>query len=126
MSDVCNLTPPCAAGEPHSHIINSGRKDDQAKPRMDLLPPTALREIASVLTVGAERYGAYNWAQGMDWSRLIGAAYRHLAAFQAGENNDPDSQFSHAAHLACCAIFLLTYQQTGIGKDDRYKYEIKK
>lgn len=103
-----------------------GRKDDAGKPRMDLLPPTALLEIASVLTLGAAQYGEYNWLKGMKWSRLIGAASRHMAAFSAREDNDPISGFSHLAHAACCMLFLLTYKQLGLGEDDRPKYEAKK
>jgi hypothetical protein len=86
---------------------------------MDLLPPDALREVAAVLTFGANKYGDRNWEKGMDWGRLIGAAYRHLAAFQEGENLDDETQLSHMAHLACCSMFLLSYQLRNIGKDDR-------
>lgn len=98
-----------------------GVKHDQEKIRLELLPTEALEEVAKVLTFGAKKYGDWNWAQGMSWSRLMGAAMRHLFAFARRESNDPETNLSHMAHLACCAIFLLTYQLKELGTDDRPK-----
>ena len=106
--------------------MSGGRKDDLGKPRMELLPPTALLEVATVLTMGAAKYGDWNWFKGMKWSRLLGAANRHLAAFSTREDNDAESGCSHLAHAICCLLFLLTYKQLGLGEDDRPIYEIKK
>lgn len=96
-----------------------GRKDDQQKVRLDLLPFGALLEVGRVMTHGANRYGADNWLQGMAWRRLLGAALRHLFAFAMGEGRDPETGLSHLAHAACCCLFLLTYQLEGLGTDDR-------
>lgn len=98
-----------------------GRKDDQAKPRTDLLPAGALLEVAKVLGSGADRYGADNWRKGMAWRRLIGALLRHVLAFSRGEDRDPDTGLPHLAHATCCALFLLTYQLEKLGQDDRAK-----
>lgn len=110
-----------AAEAPAAPRLNEGRKADASKPRMDLLPPDALREIAQVLTKGAKKYGDRNWEKGMDWGRLIGAAYRHLSAFQSGEDFDDETGLPHLAHLACCTMFLLSYQMRGAGRDDRHR-----
>ena len=96
-------------------------KHDNSKPRLDLVPSAALLEVAKVLTFGAGKYSAHNWRKGFDWSRLIGASMRHLAAFNDGQNLDEETRLSHVAHLACCALFLLEHQLKGLGKDDRYK-----
>ena len=101
--------------------MSEATKHDQAKPRAELLPSAPLLMIAEVLSFGAEKYAAHNWRQGFDQSRLIGAAMRHLLAYNDGEDTDPESGLSHLAHLGCCVLFLLEHQAKGIGCDDRYK-----
>jgi hypothetical protein len=96
-------------------------KYDGEKPRMELLPTAPMVEIAKVLTFGAKKYAAHNWRGGFDYSRLVGAAMRHLTAFNDGEDIDPESGLSHIAHLGCCTMFLLEQIQKGTGNDDRYK-----
>lgn len=96
-------------------------KHDGDKPRLDLLPPEALIEIAHVLTHGADKYGAYNWRKGMNWSRLFAAALRHMFAWQMGETHDSETQRSHLAHACCCLMFLMVYEKLSMGVDDRVK-----
>lgn len=99
---------------------NTGKKFDQEKPLMSLLPFEALREVAEILTFGAVKYGHHNWRLGMKWSRIQDAMLRHYEAFARGEDFDPESGKLHTAHLACNALFLLTYQLLNIGEDDRW------
>lgn len=101
--------------------MTEGRKDDNGKAPMSLIPQPALEELAKVLLFGKQKYNAHNWRAGMDWSRLADAAMRHLTAWYDGEDNDPESGLSHIAHLLCCAAFLMTYQKDGLGNDDRFK-----
>lgn len=98
-----------------------GIKHDGEKARVELLPSQPLFMIAEVLGFGAQKYAAHNWRAGFDQSRLIGAAMRHLLAYNDGEDTDPESGLSHLAHLGCCVLFLLEHQAKGIGQDDRYK-----
>lgn len=98
-----------------------GVKADAGKPRLELIPPEGITAVATILTFGAEKYGARNWEKGMDWSRPFGACLRHLYAWWAGEDRDPDTGKSHLWHAACNVFFLLVYEQRGIGKDDRHK-----
>ena len=102
-----------------------GVKNDQEKPRMSLLPFVALKEVAKILTFGAEKYAPHNWLLGMDWSRIESAMLRHYTAYTSGEDIDPESGILHMAHLATNALFLLTYQLMNIGNDDRFKQEKK-
>lgn len=88
---------------------------------MELLPTVPLRAIAEVLTFGAKKYDAHNWRGGIEYSRLIGAALRHLTAYNDGEDKDPESGLSHLAHLGCCVLFLLEQENKGTGLDDRYR-----
>lgn len=98
-----------------------GRKDDQGKPRMELLPGDALNEIAKVLTFGAAKYEDRNWERGMKWGRPFGALMRHMWAWWQGEDKDPETGLSHLAHAACCILFLLSYELRKAGEDDRPK-----
>lgn len=99
----------------------SGNKFDADKPRMDLLPPHALREVARVLVCGAAKYGDHNWREGIAFSRVYAAAQRHLNAYWDGEDLDSESGLPHLAHATCCLLFLLTYTKEHPELDDRYK-----
>jgi len=98
----------------------AGTKYDGGKVRMDLLPSEALFRIAEVLTFGAAKYDSHNWRKGFKWSRTYAAAQRHLAAWNEGEDVDPESNISHLAHAACCLMFLLDFEKTKKELDDRY------
>lgn len=98
-----------------------GKKNDQGKPMMSLLTPEFLEETAKVLTFGQKKYGAYNWAGGLKWSRVFSAVMRHLWAWWGGENTDPETGFTHLAHAACGLLFLMHYEKFKRGEDDRYK-----
>ena len=41
-------------------LSSAGRKDDDGKPRWDLLPFAEAEEVVKVLTYGARRYGDHN------------------------------------------------------------------
>lgn len=96
-------------------------KFDLGKPPLGLISRRALEEEALVMAYGAGKYGRDNWRQGMDFSRLVDAALRHLYAFADGEDKDKETGLSHLAHVRCCMAFLLEYEGVKIGKDDRFK-----
>ena len=98
-----------------------GVKYDADKPRYDLIPPELLEETAIVLTYGAVKYSERNWEAGMAWHRPFGALMRHMWAWWRGEDNDPETGYSHLAHAACCIAFLISYERRGIGDDNRPK-----
>ena len=100
-----------------------GKKDDQKKPMMSLLPPAGLNEVSKVLTFGANKYGAHNWRRGLTYSRLVSATMRHLNSWNSGTDIDPESGISHLAHAACNLLMLIEYEKLGLGKDDRWRKE---
>lgn len=63
--------------------------------------------------------GERNWELGMKWGRPYAALRRHMAAWWKGEHKDPETGMSHLWHAACCIAFLVTYEQRGMGTDDR-------
>ena len=96
-----------------------GYKHDTEKVQMSLADPIALHALCTVLTHGAEKYGAYNWLEGMDWSRVYDAALRHLNAFWNGEDIDPESGFPHVDHALCNLMILTRYTRTHQKLDNR-------
>lgn len=82
-----------------------GKKFDGGKPDYTLLPFEALEDTVKVLGFGAVKYGRDNW-QKVEPQRYVAAAFRHLVAIAKGEEFDEESGLTHAAHLACCALFL--------------------
>jgi len=104
-------------------VVDAGAKFDGEKIPLQLLPTEALWEVGKVLAHGEKKYAAWNWKKGMHWSRLYGAALRHLFTWVEGESKDKESNLSHLAHCACCILFLLTYEILNIGIDDRWLKE---
>lgn len=85
-----------------------GRKYDSDKPRIGLVPPKSLIEVAKVLTYGAKKYSAENWRQveGKEW-RYFDAAQRHLWQYHSGQVVDSETNINHLAHAICSLMFLL-------------------
>lgn len=87
--------------------VPAGRKDDLGKLRMDLIPFGPLKDVAAVLTFGAEKYSDNNWQLVPDAvKRYESAMLRHFTAYKEGEENDPESGLPHLAHVTCCLMFL--------------------
>lgn len=88
--------------------MTDGRKDDAGKLRYDLMPIHAEQEVVDVLTKGAEKYGDHNWicVERPNY-RYYSAMRRHVAAWQRGEQTDPETNNHHLAHAVCSLLFLL-------------------
>ena len=98
-----------------------GKKFDEGKVRVDLLPTESLFAVAEVLTFGASKYGEHNWRKGMAWSRLYAAAQRHMMKWNAGETHDEESGKNHLAHACVNLLMLLSYEKSCRELDDRFK-----
>ena len=97
-------------------MMVQGKKYDMNKERMDLVPWSSVREMAKVLTFGADKYGDHNWRNGIEHSRLYAATMRHLTSYWLGESVDPESGLSHLAH----AMTNLAMMTESPEYDDRY------
>jgi hypothetical protein len=102
-----------------------GKKFDQGKPPLDLIPAEFLLEVGKVLDFGAKKYDRANWAQGIEYSRLISAALRHIYAFNGGEDKDPESGISHIGHAGCNLAFLSWHLANRTDLDNRWVKLIK-
>ncbi len=91
-----------------------GRKDDDGKPRWDLLPFAEVEEVVKVLTYGARRYGDHNWRQVDNApNRYLAAALRHIAAHRQGARLDDESGLPHLAHAVASLLFIMALEREG-------------
>lgn len=100
--------------------MSGGRKDDQGKPSVLLIPNEALTQIALALDFGAKKYGTYNFTKGMLWSRMLNAAGRHLYQYMWESKTDKESGLSHLAHLGACVVMLLWHEAHKPDLDDTF------
>jgi hypothetical protein len=101
-------------------------KFDAGKTQFALIPPQALKQVADVFTFGASKYGANNWRKdGKTTShvRTYNSIQRHLNAYLACEDADPESGFSHLAHACTQIMILMTHIENHPSMDDRYREE---
>lgn len=100
-----------------------GLRFNQGKPRYDLLEPFAISELVKIFTKGAEKYAERNWEKGMSWSKVLASLKRHIAAFEQGEDFDPELGTYHMANAAWNALALVSYYKLAPHYDDRnHKY----
>ena len=108
-----------AEGDVTSGERGSGARYNDGKVPMELVPMEALEDIARVFGYGARKYASWNWAKGMKHSVPYACAMRHLAAWQRGEELDPESGLPHLAHVGCNILMLLHFARYCPDMDDR-------
>ena len=91
--------------------MSKGTKNDQAKPDLSLIPTDALWDIGRAFTYGKDKYGRHNFREGIEVSRLLAAAMRHITQYNEGEdidyNDGPVDSFEEA-QLNCLKRLILT------------------
>lgn len=86
-----------------------GRKDDDSKPPLHLIPWDALEEASKAYALGLKKYGPRNWEAGLAYSRLYRALISHaLAWFQKGEEFDNEGN-SHLNAIVFNALALRAF-----------------
>lgn len=80
---------------------------------------------ARVWEMGARKYDPGNWLEGRPVMDAADSLRRHLDAFLAGEDNDPETGESHVGHIVCCAKILGQSFLTRPDLDDRPKAQKK-
>lgn len=102
-------------------MTEKAKTNDEGKAPLAVLPWAAIEELALVQAYGHKKYGDFhNYRKGMEVSRNVSCALRHIAAFMDGETNDPESGRPHLAHALCRLAFVLQNQHDGTVIDDRY------
>lgn len=108
-------------------LTNKGNaiRYNQNKLRYDLVEPNAFKDFVEVLTDGAKKYYDRNWEKGFSWTSVLASLKRHIAAFELGEDYDPESGRLHVAHAACNIHFLNAFYHIFPQGDDRPKKFLK-
>lgn len=101
--------------------VDPKRDAGDKKDPLHLLPTVALRALARVLKLGADKYGVYNWreSEGVRAQTYSAAIMRHLTQFMDGEDADGESGESHLAHIMASCAILLDAEKAGRLIDDR-------
>ncbi len=95
---------------------------DLGKAPLANLPPAGIRSVAMVQACGHKKYKNFNnFRKGMEVSRNLSCAMRHIVAFMDGEDRDSESGESHLGHAACRLFFVLQNIEDQTVIDDRYK-----
>lgn len=97
----------------------TGKRFNQGKTRVDLLPADAVLKTAQVFTYGAKKYGERNWEKGMKWSNVLSSLERHFQAIKLGQDYDKETGFLHIDHILCNAMILSHYYENYMEGDDR-------
>lgn len=108
-------------GDVNSSEPGTAARFNDAKPDFSLIPLCTMVDEAKVWEYGRRKYAAWNWAKGMPWSVPFACLMRHMAAWQRGEEADPESGLPHLAHAMCNLRMLTLYAQTYPAGDDRPK-----
>lgn len=108
-------------GDVNSTERGSGARFNDGKPDYSLIPLCTMEDEARVWNYGKQKYAAWNWAKGMPWSAPFASLQRHLAAWQRGEDTDPETGLPHLAHAMCNLRMLTLYAKTFTEGDDRPK-----
>lgn len=107
---------------PPSGFDQTNPKDlvGDTKVPLDLFPAAGSIYGAMAMKNGAAKFGKFNWrSKKVRLSIYIAALKRHIAAFEDGEDNAPDSGLPHIAHIIANGAILADALEGGNLIDDR-------
>lgn len=97
---------------------------DEGKLALARLPWAAIDAMNEVQGYGFKKYQDYdNYRKGMEVSRNLSCALRHIRDYLTGHDTDHESGLNPLAHAMCRIAFVLQNLNDGVAIDDRYKPE---
>lgn len=102
----------------------SGNKFDGGKAPVHLIPVEFVLGTAQAFKMGINKYGKWNYREGIEYTRLIDSLMRHTLAYLNGEELDPESGLPHTWHIGANAAMIEYMRVNKPEMDDRYKGEI--
>ena len=92
------------------------------KASLRYIPMSVWPHDGAAHAVGAAKYGPFNWRDDpVEAMTYIEASLRHLIAYAAGENLDPESRVSQLAHVRACCAILMDAELHGTLIDNRHE-----
>ncbi len=89
---------------------------------MALVPSTTTAYLALGHSEGHIKYGLVNWREaGVRASIYLDALARHIAKWQNGEEEDPETTVPHLANAITCLSIIIDAKECGKLIDDRPK-----
>jgi len=86
----------------------NGKKYDDGKAKLNLVPPAIIEAVGEVRTYGVEKYGDSESWKTVEYERYVAALMRHLCEFLRDRDSvDRESGIRHSWHIACNLAFLL-------------------
>lgn len=82
-------------------------KFDEGKPKVHLVYPSAIYEMAKVREYGYNKHGSLNGWKTTPSIQHYDACLRHIFSAMHGEKLDPDSNLKHLSHALCNLMFLI-------------------
>lgn len=125
-----------SAGQPNARMSITATQPESSG-EFSAIPATLALDLSKGLTIGLSAHSptcgvhktiktaAWNWTKGMPWSVPFACAMRHMAAWQRGEECDPESGLPHLAHAMCNLRMLTLYATTYTQGDDRPTKELQ-
>jgi len=102
--------------------MNKALTNDTGKPPLAHLPWAAMDMIAEVQSYGHRKYGDfYNYRKGMEVSRNLSCALRHIRDYMNGHDVDHESGLNPLGHALCRLAFVVQNLHDGTATDDRFK-----
>lgn len=91
--------------ERHEYDTGAVRSNDCSQVRYDLISPIGLAALARTYAEGAEKFGEFNWENGMPVTDLLNHAIAHLFKFLSGDRSE--DHLGHAAWNVLGAVHSL-------------------
>lgn len=85
-----------------------GKHFSKGKPPVHLIPSEAIIAMARGFEYGANKYGEYNFREGIKWTEITSSLNRHYLAFMQGIDIDEESGLPHV-YLIGANFAMLTY-----------------
>lgn len=104
----------------------TAERHNDGKLQWSLVDFAALEDMVRVLMFGAKKYSPHGWKDGQKTTDIADCLLRHLTAYLAGEDTDPESGLPHTAHILCNGMFLAHMDKFRRDMDSRHLSALNK
>lgn len=95
---------------------------DNTKPKLSIVPKSAMFEMAKAFTYGQVKHGKHNFKENnTPLTEILDAGLRHIYQFLDGEDYDEESQVLHLGNAMANLAMAIDMYYNRKNMDDRYK-----